>query len=311
MGTDAAKTQQSIDFGNRGQRLRQLDRLQLPDDVKQTSPAAMLTVLRCLDSHARDDKRCRVTASLIAAETNKSRRSVDRALVALEGLYLISRKRTGRSSFYEICWGNLAKFDPKDSEFQTSASGHRDASEWTRCPNRVDTVTTLSRHGDHSTEASSEAQRETPSSSSSKPDAWAEAAKEVGKVCSAWKAAIAAAQGNGVGPDYVLRCVDYFHAAGGAFDRGALFTRLENAADFQPPHEPHTWPKPRPLTTRETSAVELLKRVIAWAESERLGEDAIRRSFRNAATAEGYSPAEVARALFEFQLHELQKVKAS
>lgn len=304
MGTDAAKTQQTIDFGQRGQRLRLLDRVRFPEDIKQTSPAAMLSVLRCLESHSRDNKQCRVTIALVASEVHLSRRSVERAMLALQGLFVVSKKRTGRSSFYEICWGNLAEFDPLETSHQEPAMRHHDASDATSCRIRCDTVTYQMRHGDASTEAPLEAQLETPPQPPS--DDWQEAAEAVAKYSFAWKTAISHAKEAGVSPRYVLDCVAYFQAAGNAFKPGALFERLRNAADFHPPTEPHTWPKPDPLPPREKRAAELFERVKDWVDREGLGDEDVRRSFTNAAFADGFTPAEVDRVLFEFQLHPIQ-----
>lgn len=296
MGT---KKQATIDFTARGQRLRLLDRVTLPK-MPRTSPGAMLHVLRCIDGHARDKDQARVAATLIAEETNLSRRSVDRALAALAELYLVDIKRTGRTSIYRIGWGNLEAYDPQRED--DAAMRHHDASEPSPCRIRVDTVSHQMRHRDASTEATSETKLETPSQS----PAWTKAAKEVAGVLSSWKHSIDHARAAGVGPDYVLRCVAFYHQSGGAFAPGALFERLKNAADFQSPEDLHTWPNPKPLSAREAKAFELLARVRTWAKDHGQDDDAVRRTFTGAADADGFTPAEVARALFETDLFQIE-----
>jgi DNA-binding transcriptional ArsR family regulator len=297
-----AKKQTTIDFGTRGKRLRLLDRVTLPK-MPRTSPGAMLHVLRCIDSHARDKDKARVGANLIAEETNLSRRAVDRALSALAELYLIDIKRTGRTSIYTIGWGNLEAYDPRPIDEPTvDVMRHDDASESTPCRIRVDTMTHQMRHRDASTEATSETKLETHSQS----PAWKEAAKAVAGVLSSWKQSIDFARAAGVDADYVLRCVDFYHRSGGAFAPGALFERLKNAADFHPPEELHTWPNPKPLSPSESKALELLARVRTWAKNNNQDDDAVRRTFTGAAAADGFTPAEVARALFESDLFQVE-----
>lgn len=283
MSKSGKKTQQTIDFGTRGQRLRLLDRIKLPDDIPRTSPAAMLSVLRCLDSHARDKGSCRVTAGRMAEETGYSRRSVDRALIALEAMYLISRKRTGGSSIYEICWGNLqellpaedglpmdASSGPKRPENRPAESRHDVQSEWTSCPVRVDMVSTPSGHGVHSTETYLETPLETPPPPPWRPDptgrepTWRDAEAAVA-ACGVGRSreAIDQARSAGVGAAYVLACVAIFREALAAqlWRPGALHDRLCQASPHVPPNE--GWPPQRPATPREERALGLLEAIRA------------------------------------------------
>lgn len=105
-----SKRQTEFDFSARGSRLALLNRVQLPK-VPGGSPGTMLSVLRCIESHVRDNARCRVGVALLASETGYSKATVKRATAGLRGLLVLDVVTTGRTAIYQIIWSNLADFD--------------------------------------------------------------------------------------------------------------------------------------------------------------------------------------------------------
>lgn len=293
MTTPNQKTQKALDFSVRGHRLAVLDRLQLPE-ASGTSRAAMLAVLRNLESHIRVQDECRVKAERISQEINASVPTVRRALRGLRDLYLVDVQRTGRSSAYRIIWSNVEAL----LEEQTAAAiDHGDLSDRSGRSNRVIRVIPLIDQDDPSTEASKESPIQPPP-----PSEWTEAEAAVGKVLARWRPAIASARQAGVAPSYVLDCVAFYHAAGGALGPGALHDRLHQAAPFLSPEDPATWPPPRAMTARERQAHQLLDKVRTWCQAEGLEEDQVRETFTRAATSEKhgpYTPEEIQRVLYE------------
>lgn len=255
--------QQSFDW-TRAQRLKHLDLVELPK-MPGTTPAKMLAVLRCLESHCFDKSWCRVKSETIASKVNTTSRSVRRALAALEDLVLLERKRTGRSSQYRIWWSNLQDFVPqvvaKETAAMSDQSGHHVRSDRTSCPVRADAMSDQIGHYVRSTETSFETHQEPPPPPA--PGAtWQEAAAavarcEVGRV----PETIQAARTAGVDPTYVLACVAMVEASAGAFGGGALRSRLLQASPHVAPESLHAWPKPHPPTPREQRAVQLLEAI--------------------------------------------------
>jgi len=276
--------QREIDFTVRGERQRLLDRVQLPE-LPGTRPAAMLAVLRQLDEHTGSNADCWPSVARLVTVTGLSRAAIYRALAALESLYLIDRRRTGRSNRYCICWGNLAEHDMRHQ------MSHHETSEVSPCDIRSRTVRHQKSHRETSKEETKEPTKNPPSPS----DEWQAAAAAVAGVLSSWRKAIDAAQSAGVTPDYVLATVEVYHQAAGAWEPGALFERLRNAASFAPPDDPATWPPPRPPTAKERRAAELAQRVIAWhTDHDPHGNP--NTTFVNAARSKGeFTDTEIAR----------------
>lgn len=288
-----AKNQKSLDFSVRGHRLAVLDRVQLPD-APGTSRGAMLAVLRNLESHIRVKDECRVKAERISQEINASVPTVQRALRGLRDLYLVYVHRTGRSSAYRIIWSNLeALLEEQDA----AAIDQDDRSD--RSGRLIRSITVIDQidQDDRSTEAPRETPLQPPP-----PSEWTEAEEAVGKILARWRPAITAARQAGVAPGYVLDCVAFYQAAGGALGPGALHDRLSQAAPFLSPEDPATWPPPRPMTAREQQAHRLLEKVRTWCQAEGLEEDQVRETFTRAATSEKhgpFTPEEIGRVLYE------------
>lgn len=138
-----------------------------------------------------------------------------------------------------------------------------------------------------------------PNTSTSQEATWEEAAEAVSKSgVSEFRHAIESARSAGVSPGYVLDCVA-FHQEGkavGAFDAGALYKRLRNAATFTSPMDPATWPARNTATIRVTRHV---SDVIAWAEKHGKTITDVREVIAKKGLADGMSAAEIKRALFE------------
>ncbi|GAA4443014.1 helix-turn-helix domain-containing protein [Bremerella cremea] len=290
--------QTTIDW-TRAQRLKFLDELELPK-MPGTTPAKMLAVLRCLESHCREQTSCRVRSDTIAAKVNTTSRSVRRALASLEELGVVTRKRTGRSSMYQISWPNLQSHVPRVVAREEAAvsdqSGHHVRSDRTPCPIRVDTVSDqIGRHV-RSTEAYFETKQETPPPPPLEAEAtWHEAEGavarcDVGRV----REAIDRAQHAGVGPAYVLACVAMVEASAGAFGGGALLERLRQASPHVPPEAIHAWPPPRPLTAREAKACRLLAALAEHSPGEGWTENLRQRFERIAQTDPQRAPPDQA-----------------
>lgn len=115
-------TQQTIDWSTRGQRLRLLDRLVIPELEKLTpnsdrsiraSASACKHVLEKIESHARDTGGSWPSQSTLATETGLSKRQVATAIARLKylGLLAVDKRYLPNGSvgnLYSIVWSELA-----------------------------------------------------------------------------------------------------------------------------------------------------------------------------------------------------------
>ena len=108
--------QEFLNF-DRGRKLRALERAALPKVVrlpggKGVSAKAMSSVLKAIDSCARDNATCRVTLSQLAGRVHMSQDHCGRTIQALELIFLLAvtdrfAQRRREPSEYRIIWGNL------------------------------------------------------------------------------------------------------------------------------------------------------------------------------------------------------------
>lgn len=149
--------QKELDF-DRMSKLRMLERVRLPKPApgSKTRKATMLAALRVIDSHARENRNCRLKMQTIANEMGVSKATAKRAIYELErqGLLLIRYFKTSgwRSSEYTIFWPNIYDLVPQENDHQ-GAKVHGEPSEGASGTDRRCTVNHPKVHGEPSSEA--------------------------------------------------------------------------------------------------------------------------------------------------------------